>query len=599
MIRLHCISIIIPIRKLDAAYRGGFQQYKQDFPDRIERGLVLGGLDEDLFCISVMNTMDANAVVAELESYGLQEVVQVAGVKVCKDFCVCDILNGCAYRCEWLVMYVGLAAYLHRGDSYFKVLGDLCQIFCREQALVNKRNFNARLEEISTALKSPIEINDKLNEQNLFFTDKVTGQECEVVKSTFVARDRADALWKEMVPVYENLAREGNGEAYNLLGIIFQEEKERADEYFESGMVNGSAYAAFNLAMRTEDKKEKFALFLWASEHIVNADKQDEVFRGVLFGNLAKMYHRGIGTQPDRNEAERYYRMAMANHVKDKSVEDNFMVLLFEIGKKVEVLRRIAQAKDVARKMRDVHYPDKTEKVNQDLICYQGVSEQAIRLSLIADSYMDCIANLKKQEEVDGWNILLCGLPDLILDKDYVLNDFRPREETNSVLRLYARKRYLPHSIYVFFENFFGSLSFFRHITLPYTEDAIWQAFLLSQTYHLVGMRWHGGYEKRTFIVSDKDIAGLEPFDPDLFDSRKMHFVHLREQMLQMWTPDLCASIVLFDDYAIISHCWFDNWKGLSQVKWKVKYSARKKRIVAIEKESEQVLVEYHCGVWY
>ena len=112
-------------------------------------------------------------------------------------------------------------------------------------------------------------------------------------------------------------------------------------------------------------------------------------------------------------------------------------------------------------------------------------------------------------------------------------------------------------------------------------------------------MRWHGGYEKRTFIVSDKDIAGLEPFDPDLFDSRKMHFVHLREQMLQMWTPDLCASIVLFDDYAIISHCWFDNWKGLSQVKWKVKYSARKKRIVAIEKESEQVLVEYHCGVWF
>ena len=69
---------------------------------------MLGGLDEDLFCISVMNTMDANAVVAELESYGLQEVVQVAGVKVCKDLCVCDILNGCAYRCEWLVMYVGL-----------------------------------------------------------------------------------------------------------------------------------------------------------------------------------------------------------------------------------------------------------------------------------------------------------------------------------------------------------------------------------------------------------------------------------------------------------------------------------------------------------
>ena len=112
-----------------------------------------------------------------------------------------------------------------------------------------------------------------------------------------------------------------------------------------------------------------------------------------------------------------------------------------------------------------------------DDIQYHTVSKQAIRLSLITDSYMDCIASLKKHKDVDDWNMLLSGLPDLILDKDYVLNDFRPREETNSVLRLYARKRYLPHSIYVFFENFFGSLSFFRHITLPYTEDAICRLF--------------------------------------------------------------------------------------------------------------------------
>ena len=201
-----------------------------------------------------------------------------------------------------------------------------------------KEVFNTRLEEINAALKSPMEIDDKLNERNLFFTDKVTGQEYEVVKSSIVGRDRADALWKKMVPVYEKLAKEGNGEAYNLLGIIFQQEKERADEYFESGMVNGSAYAAFNLAMRTEDRKEKFALFLWASEHLINTDRQDEMFRSVLFGNLAKMYHLGIGTQPDRNEAERWYRAAIANHAKDKSIEDNFIILLHEKDKECRQL---------------------------------------------------------------------------------------------------------------------------------------------------------------------------------------------------------------------------------------------------------------------
>ena len=216
-------------------------------------------------------------------------------------------------------------------------------------------------------------------------------------------------------------------------------------------------------------------------------------------------------------------------------------------------------------------------------------------MSLITDSYMDCIVNLKTHKEVDDWNMLLCGLPDLILDKDYVLNDFRPREETNSVLRLYARKRCLPRAIYVFFKKRFKPLSFLQHIRLPYNDEAIWQAFLLSQTYHLVGMRWHGGYAARSFIVSDKDIAGLKPFS----DVGSERFAHLQEQMLQIWTPDLCASIVLFDDYAIISHCWFDNWKGLSQVKWKVKYDDKKKRIVGIEKDSEQVLVKYHCGVWF
>lgn len=457
------------------------------------------------------------------------------------------------------------------------------------------------MEEISTALKSPIEINDKLNEQNLFFTDKVTGQDCEVVKSTFVGRDRADALWKEMVPVYEKLAREGNGEAYNLLGIIFQEEKERADEYFESGMLNGSAYAAFNLAIRTEDKKEKFALFLWASEHLINTDRQDEMFRSVLFGNLAKMYHLGIGTRPDRDEAERWYQAAIANHAKDKSIEDNFIVLLYENGKKLEALQRIAKTKEAVRKkIRECH-PDKTDE-NQARICYLGVSEQTIRLSLITDSYMDCIDYFQEHEEVNNWDKLLWGLPDLILDKRFVLDDFRPREETNSVLRLYARKRSHSRSKDIHLKNLFGSffepVSIFQCITLPFTEEAIWQAFLLSQIYHLVGMRWHGGYEKRTFIVSDKDIAGLKPF-PYLSDSCNMDFVHLREQMQNIWRPELCASVSLFDNYAIVSHCWFNNWKGLSQVKWKVKYDARKKRVVEIEQESEEVLVKYHCGVWF
>lgn len=597
MICLHCRSIIIPICKLDEAYRGGFQQYKVDFPDTIERARSLGGLDRDLLCISVMNPMDADVIVRELESYGLRETKKVLGVRYCQDFCVYDIVNGLEYRCKWLVEYGYLAAYLHKKSDYFKVMADLCEAFRQRQAQVSKNVFNVRLKEINTALNSPMEINGKLNERNLFLTDKVTGQECEVVKSSIVGRDREDALWKTMVPVYEDLAKSGNGEAYNLLGIIFQEDKDLADKYFSEGMVNGSAYAAFNLAIRTEDKKEKLALFLWASEHIMSTDKQDNMFRGALFENLAKMYHLGIGTWPDRNEAERWYRAAIANHAKDKSVEDNFVVLLYENGKKLEALQQIAKTREeICKRMGGCH-PDKVDG-NYDRIGYLGVAEQTIRLSLITDTYMNSIACFKGKDDVDNLDKLLYGLPDLTLDKRFVLDDFRPRESTNSVLRIYARNR--AHSrpsdkdFKYLYKKSVEPLSIFQFITLPFTEEAIWQAFLLSQTHHLMGMRWHGGYEERAFIIIEKDIAELRlPFSqPDCL-------LRLKEQIERIWNPDLCASVSLYDDYAIITHCWFNAWKGLSSVRWRIDYDSRYHRIKKVQLENETLLLKYHCGVWF
>ena len=596
MIRLNYLSIIVPIHKLNRVYPGGFKQYKKDFPNRIESALRLGGLDDDLLCISVMNPMDASLIAATLESYGLDEAEQVGDRKVHKDFCICDILNGCEYQCTWLAIYGGLAVYLHKRDSYHKAINDLCQTFRQEQAQAQKGIFNAQLKEISVALNSPMEINNELNERNLFFGDEITGQECEVVKSTFVGKERADALWREMVPVYEKLAKEGNGEAYNLLGIIFQEKKELADQYFRFGMENGSACAAFNLAIRTEDKKEKFALYLWASKHIMNPDEQDDSFRGILFENLAKMYHLGIGTQPDRNEAERYYQAAIANHAKAKAVKDNFIALLFENGKRMEAIQQIIQFKEATRKMKGGLRQYRIEG-NQARIYYREASEQTVRLSLITDFYIDCIIYVEEHKETDNWDGLLRGLPDLILDERFVLDAFRPCEETNSVLGLYARKRSHPHpqDNHRISEASFDPLDIFRFISLPFTAEAIWQAFLLSQTFRLTGMRWHGGYARRTFLLLEKDIANIQHPGYNLNEE----IVPVRNEISRIWSPDLNVSVTLHDDFASISHCWFDAWKGLVQMNWKVKYDAKKKQITEIEKIDEKVLVKYHCEMCY
>ena len=592
MIELNCISIIVPIHKLDAVYEGGFRQYRLDFEDRIARAEKLGGIDDDLVCFSVMNPLDEQCIINELKGYGLQKTERWGDEEVYKDFCIHGDRNELEYPCKWLVRYAYYAAYLPEGGSYYKLESELCQTFRQNYVRYVKEGYQEQFKGIREVLKSPLEMDSELNERNLFYTDKLISQECEVVRSTFVNRDREDALWKTMVPVYEDLAKAGNGEAYNLLGIIFQLDKERADGYFEAGMVNGSAYAALNLAMRTENLKEKFALYLWASEHIMSIDEENDLCRGMLCGNLGKMYQLGIGTAPDKEEAERWYRAAMAN--KNDSVVNNLAILLYKDGRRLEAIGLLTA---LIKRHHEVHYPK--EERNRDRMAYGNMSEQVIRLSIITDSFMDCMAVLQVEEEKDrDWNSLLLELPDLELDKNYVLDDFRSDEETNSVLLLYARHRSsqsLLKNVFPFCRKSVKPLDVFQFITLPFTEEAIWQAFLLSQTYHLVGMRWHGGYEERTFIVSDKDIADLKP----LFGVGKGYFSCLQEQIQQVWTPDLCASVSLFDNYAIVSHCWFDNWKGFSQVKWKIEYDAREKHVVGIEKENEQVLVKYHCGVWF
>ena len=185
-------------------------------------------------------------------------------------------------------------------------------------------------------------------------------------------------------------------------------------------------------------------------------------------------------------------------------------------------------------------------------------------LSLIADNYIRLV-DFFDISLMDNLNPFLRKLPDLSLNENYVLDDFRPREQTNSVLWLYARQRDLPRPSDADFKyrenNFFhvfgsnsnrcrvtrhikvGNVSVFaykkrikplqpfHYITLPFTEEAIWQAFLLSQTYRLIGMRWHGGYAARTFVLLDKDIIKVAE--------------EVQEEVRRIWSPDLNVSVVL------------------------------------------------------
>ena len=235
-------------------------------------------------------------------------------------------------------------------------------------------------------------------------------------------------------------------------------------------------------------------------------------------------------------------------------------------------------------------------------------------ISRITDEYIKFI-NFFNTDKLDNLNVFLRKLPDLTLDENYVLDDFGPRNELNSVLSLYARQKELARPSDISFQcgcvtvkqlkianlsilcyrTRLTPTSPFKHITLPFTAEAIWQAFLLSQTFRLTGMRWHGGYVRRTFLLLEKDIANIQHPGYNLNEE----IVPVRNEISRIWSPDLNVSVTLHDDFASISHCWFDAWKGLVQMKWKVKYDVKKKQITEIEKIDEKVLVKYHCRMWY
>ena len=108
-------------------------------------------------------------------------------------------------------------------------------------------------------------------------------------------------------------------------------------------------------------------------------------------------------------------------------------------------------------------------------------------------------------------------------------------------------------------------------------------------------MRWHGGYAERTFLLLEKDIANIHH---PVYDMNE-RIVPVRNEISRIWSPDLNVSVTLHDGFASISHCWFDAWRGLIQMKWKVMYDAQKRQITEIEEVDEKVLVKYHCRIWY
>lgn len=101
-IQCEFIDFIIPIKKIDLVYPGGFTKFKED---HAMSGNVKGKLwhDQFLFRDGAMSPMDIRNLVEKFESLGLKGTVEINGKMQWQDFCVVESkFDEPTLPCNWL-----------------------------------------------------------------------------------------------------------------------------------------------------------------------------------------------------------------------------------------------------------------------------------------------------------------------------------------------------------------------------------------------------------------------------------------------------------------------------------------------------------------
>ena len=200
--------------------------------------------------------------------------------------------------------------------------------------------------------------------------------------------------------------------------------------------------------------------------------------------------------------------------------------------------------------------------------------------------YKEYIAFLRENSDDlldnDNWDSLLKVLPLLKLSDEYTLDDYRAKNSTDNILRLYARKVGTERPDEKEFEKYdnWHSLrgivrrTFFNYIkrangedveeeeepvglpekiepesvvTLDFTPEAIWEAYLLKTTDYYIGQRWHGGYHKMRIPANVDDLKNFKPWrDDEMSEYEK--FIEA------MSGYDFAPKITIDGDVATIEH---------------------------------------------
>ena len=125
----------------------------------------------------------------------------------------------------------------------------------------------------------------------------------------------------------------------------------------------------------------------------------------------------------------------------------------------------------------------------------------------------------------------------------------------------------------------------FNHIKVNRNAMGIWQAYLYDIAPTVLPTFWHGGYIRRTYIFSHKDLETIHA----LYPHEKAPLYGIKD----MVSP----KVKMRGTEGTIECCYWSEWQGLVCETLKVTYA--NESIISIKRIKEEVLYEYNCGICF
>ncbi len=207
--------------------------------------------------------------------------------------------------------------------------------------------------------------------------------------------------------------------------------------------------------------------------------------------------------------------------------------------------------------------------------------------------------------EDDDMDWLLTSLEQLKKDEEWVIDNTgglsmklyaRPRDSKHPPVGPYELSDLLTEVCPPFYLDESKIEPLFNHIRLPFTRRALWQVYLLYVSTNMIGLFGHGSYRQCRMVLDYSDLEYNRISDEDE-DFDEFSLKENKPLLKYLLGRDIYPTIITDTTYAMITHYWINNWKGLFKTHMIVKYNQYKQNITDWYIINEEPLIQYDCDV--